>query len=238
MKYKACLACLMAAISSISCKEDTLEVYHGDNYVHFTPGTDGSVKAEYNFATGGTTAETEVSVPVEMRIWGYLPESDFICRMEADEEGTTALEGDFVLPGQAVFRKGLAVDTLWVTVRRRQELLATDYTLTVALTGADGHVAAPSGYLKAVISVKDRLTGTAPTWWNTTRALGDYSDMKFRVFNIYLGRYLDSLADYTTITFEEEVARFKAWWADQWASGNYRYYAEDGTTPLYETIPD
>ena len=210
MKHTINILAVLALLACMSCKEDTLEVYHGDNYVHFTPGADGNIRAEYNFATSGTTAETEVRVPIEIRLWGYLPESDFKCMTAVSE---------------------------WVTVRRRQELLATDYTLTVTMTGAEDHVVAPSEYTNATVIVRDRITA-APVWWNTTQALGNYSDMKFRVFNIYLGKYLTSLADYTSITFEEEVARFKQWWIEQWAEGNYQYYAEDGSTPLYETIPD
>lgn len=237
MKHTINILAALALLACMSCKEDTLEVYHGDNYVHFTPGADGNIRAEYNFATSGTTAETEVRVPIEIRLWGYLPESDFMFMTAVSESGTTASPDDYAVPEETVFRKGYHVDTLWVTVRRRQELLATDYTLTVTMTGAEDHVVAPSEYTNATVIVRDRITA-APVWWNTTQALGDYSDMKFRVFNIYLGKYLTSLADYTSITFEEEVAKFKQWWTEQWAEGNYRYYAEDGSTPLYETIPD
>ena len=227
-----------AAIFQVSCKEDTLEVYHGDNYVHFTPDADGSIRTEYNFATSGTTAEMQTEIPVEISLWGYLPETDFKCMTAVSQDGTTAERDDFILPETTVFRKGHHVDTLWVTVARREELLATDYTLTVKLTGAEAHTVAPAEYTEAVITVRDRLSDTPPAWWNTTRALGDYSDMKFRVFNIYLGKYLTSLGGYTSITFEEEVAEFRQWWEDQWNEGNYRYYAEDGSTPLYETIPE
>lgn len=232
------ISAIAAVLLLASCREDTLDVYNGDNFVHFTPTDDNTVRETYNFATDGNTTETEVAVPLEIRLWGYLPDSDFRCRFRISEDGTTADEGDYNLPEESVFRKGFPADTVWIRVRRKADLLDTDYAITVVLTGADGHVAAPSQYLSAVITVTDRLTGKAPAWWNTTPALGEYSDMKFRVFNIYLGKYLDSLNGYTSITFEEEVAEFKRWWINEWKEGRYMYYADDGETPLYDTIPD
>ena len=89
-----------AFLAAVSCKEDTLDVYHGDNYVHFTPGLDNAPYAEYNFALDGkTTAETEADVPVEIRIWGYLPETDFRCNVSVNAEATTAKMGINIIKG-------------------------------------------------------------------------------------------------------------------------------------------
>lgn len=230
IRHFSAAVCVCACL--LSCKEDKLDVYHGDNYLHFTPTENEKAVYEYNFATEGTTAETTVTVPVELRIWGYLPETDF--------EYTVTISGGASgqVQGTHTFRKGHAVDTLLVTVTRAGELLSTSYSCTVKIESADAHVVAPESYTTATVSVKDDLSDAYPSWWNTTTALGDYSQVKFRLLNIYLGRFLKSLDAYTGITFKQEALNFKTWWKEKWAAGEYRYYDADGTTPLYETIPD
>ena len=221
---------------AVSCKEDTLKVYNGDNYIHFTPGINDKVEPEYNFALDGmTTRETEASIPVEVRLWGYLPLEDFKYNVGVDDK-TTAVESDYINPGHGVFRAGYHVDTLWVTVKRRQELLSTDYKVVINMKDAeDGFVVAPAKYTQVTVTVKDELPNE-PVWWGTPQDMGDYSPVKYRLLNIYLGKVLADLDGYTNITFKAEALRFKNWWKENWAS--YTYYDADGTTPLYETIPE
>lgn len=238
MKLSRYILSVVLALSVYSCKEDTLDVYNGDNYVHFTPNADGSVTAQYNFAVSGTTRETEVEIPIEIRIWGYLPDKDFTCRFRIDSDRTTALQDDYVEPTEMTFHAGNATGILPVIVRRRNGLLDTDYTIAVVMENADGHTVGPETYRTVTVRVKDDLSGSRPAWWAQTLALGDYSDIKYRVFNIYLGKFLTSISDYTIIEFEAEAKAFRQWWKEQWEDGNYHYYAPDGSTPLYETIPE
>ncbi len=234
MTRKIIYMCLLA-MALTSCREDRLKVYHGDNYVHFTPGQDDAVSAEYNFAYGKTTREEYADIPVQIRLWGYLPESDFECGfVEADGSSVPSGCG---FPSKSVFRAGHDVDTLWVRVKRNDELLATAYTFEIKFEGADGHVVAPAKYSNVAVRVRDSLPETAPSWWNTTQALGAYSPMKYRVLNIYLGRVLTSLDGYTAMGFAEEAASFKAWWKDRWNEGLYRYCDTVSGLPLYDTIP-
>ena len=99
----------------------------------------------------------------------------------------------------------------------------------------DGFVVAPAKYTQVTVTVKDELPNE-PVWWGTTQDMGDYSPVKYRLLNIYLGKVLADLDGYTNITFKAEALRFKNWWKENWAS--YTYYDADGTTPLYETIPE
>ncbi len=229
----------VAAAAVFSCSEDKLDVYHGDNYIHFSPLDNGNpLSVTYNFALSGNTAQTEADVPLEITLWGYLPEKPFAYSVAVLPDGTTASAGDFDEPSSGVFRSSLPVDTLFVRVRRNAELLATSYEIKLELTDAEGHVIGPQKYSAASIKVTDSLS--EPSWWNLSFAnrLGEYSDMKYRVFNIYLGRVLTSLDGYTAISFSEEISSFKSWWRSRWAEGEYRYFASDGVTPLYDTISD
>lgn len=224
-------------LAVVSCKEDTLDVYNGDNYVHFAPGMTDMPSAEYNFAYDGvTTAETEALVPVELRIWGYLPKTDFKCFVSVDTEKSTANEADYEIEDYAVFRAGCHVDTLWVKVKRNAQLLKTNFKLVVNMTSADeDYVVGPAIYKSAEIKVLDKIENQ-PLWWATTQFLGDYSDLKFRLFNIYSGKFVTTIDNYSQIEFEQVAADFKAWLKAEWDKGN-KYYANDKTTPLYDTIP-
>ena len=221
------------------CKEDTLDVYHGSDYIHFTPmANDDAQRTTLNFATYGSTGESSGRVPVSVTLWGYLPEADFRYEVSVVADRTTASSSDYTAPSHGTFHAGRAVDTLWITVRRNERLLATDYKFTLRMESADGYVIGPNMDDTAEVSVVDRID--KPAWWEQAYAvrLGAYSDVKYRVLNIYLGRVLTSLDGYTAITLGEEITRFKAWWRERWEAGEYRYYDEDGTTPLYETIAD
>ncbi len=199
-------------LAAVSCKEDKLPVYHGDNYLHFTPGVNDRAETSYNFALDGeTTRETEVTIPVQIRLWGYLPTTDVKCSVSVSEKGTTALASDYVNPESATFRKGYDVDTLWVTVRRRPELLLTDYKIVVNMDHADnGFVVAPEIYKKVTIHVTDQIPNQ-PVWWETQQALGEYSAIKYRLFNIFLNKVVTDVSSYTADGFKEEIVRFKAW---------------------------
>lgn len=235
---KSIIPVLLLAAALSGCKEDALKTYSGDNYIHFKPDANDSVTAEYNFAAGVTTRETEYDVTVDLRLWGFLPESDFSFTTEIAADGTTADPSDYGLTPVQTFPKGQPEGKFRLKVRRRAELLATDYTVVVKLVSADGHVVAPAAYSTVTIKVRDDLSSLKPKWWSTTPALGEYSEMKYRVFNIYLGRFLDSIDGYTSITFKEEALKFKQWWKEKCLEGEYVYYADDGVTLLYETIPD
>ena len=224
-------------LAAVSCKEDTLDFYNGDNYVHFTPSVNGNPEAEYNFALDGvTTEETEALVPVELRIWGYLPTADFKCFVSIDDKKTNAESSDYEIGEAAVFRTGMHVDTLWVKVKRHSELLKTNYRIVINMDSAENnYVVGPAIYKSVEIKVIDKIV-SEPLWWSTTSHLGKYSDLKYRLFNIFSGKFVTSIDKYTDIEFRQVAADFKAWLQAEWAEGN-EYKADDNETPLYDTIP-
>lgn len=222
---------MMIALATSACKEDTLSVYHGDNYLHFTPGINDKAEVSYNFALDGeTSTEKEVAIPVQIRLWGYLPTSDIRCNVSVTGQGTTANESDYVNPEYAIFREGFHVDTLWVSVRRRPELLSTDYKLVVDLLNADnGFVVAPAKYASVIIHIIDEIPNV-PVWWETTQVLGEYTPIKYRLFNIYMNRVVEDISSYTVDGFKMEVAKFKSWLRD-----NASVYAE--ALDVFNSIP-
>ena len=219
---------LLVALSflAVSCEESKLETWHGKNYLHFVPGADGSMKTRYNFAAEGTTDQTSASVPLPVEIWGFMAEDDFSLSVTINGR-----------PVSAAFRAGLPIDTLWVPVTRDAGLLSTSYAVEVEITGAGSdYEVSPASYCKAEIWVEDSLEGLQPAWWATTPALGPYSPLKFRLFNIFSRGFVRSIDNYTAIEFKRVALEFREWLHGLWDAGQ-RYYDVDGTSPLYESIP-
>ncbi len=224
----------------ISCSEEKLGVYHGDTYLHFTGMDDRSPQTvNFNFATDAPLA-FEGTAKARMTLLGYLPETDIRYVVSVVPEKTTAKAGSDYLPlPEGVFHRGRPDDIYEVRVLRNKELLKTRYTLTLCLDKAEGCRIGPSEFRYVTINVRDQVS--RPRWWEQSAAvnLGEYSDLKYRVFIIFMdGKILDSLDGYTGIEFTRLIADFKAWWKQEWARGNYQYYDADGTTPLYDTILD
>lgn len=223
-----------------SCSEEELNVYQGSNYVYFTYMEDkGAQEVEFNFATDAPLVR-EGKVTVKMTLLGYLLEKDATCSLSVVEDKTTAQAGiDYAPLAPGIFHSGAVEDGYEVTVYRDEELLNTDYTLTLSLDEVEGCLVGPSEYKHVTIKVTDAVS--KPVWWEQSAAanLGVYSDRKYRVFIIFMdGEILESLDKYTGIEFANLIADFKAWWKEQWELGNYHYYDADGVTPLYETILD
>lgn len=67
-----------------------------------------------------------------MTLLGYLLEENATCDISAVGEKSTARSGiDYAPLTSGIFHSGLAEDTYEVTVYRNEDLLNTDYTLTL-----------------------------------------------------------------------------------------------------------
>ena len=225
-------------LTTVSCQEEKLKTYSGENYIHFSYMKDRTPqKVEFNFASDAPLS-LEGEVGVEMSLWGFLLEKDAPVTVSTVESATNAVRGlDYDLPNNAVFRAGVPKDIYKIPVKRNKELLKTDLKITLHLDKVGNCSCAPEEYLVAKIHVTDKVS--EPKWWKQSIAskLGPYSDIKYRLFIIFMGgKILKNLDEYSGIQFAKLISDFKAWWKEEWVKGNYRYYCEDGKTALYETI--
>lgn len=232
------VAYIILIMTGLSCKEESLKTYCGDNYIHFTYMPDRtSQKVEFNFATEAPLSK-EGTVKAEMTLWGYLLETDSPVTVSVLKEGTDAIEGtDYKLSESGIFHKNRPKDFYELKVFRNNELLHTDYTIALYINKIENGLAAPEQYRKAIIHVTDKVT--EPKWWKQSIAscLGEYSDIKYRIFIIFMkGEILRDLDKFSGIQFANLVCDFKQWWKNEWKNGKYIYYDTDGSTPLYETI--
>ena len=160
--------CLLFVLTS--CSEEQLDVYNGDNYVYFTYMSDKSPqKITFNFATDAPLLR-EGTVKVKMTLLGYLLEENATCDISAVGEKSTARSGiDYAPLTSGIFHSGLAEDTYEVTVYRNEDLLNTDYTLTLSLDGE-------------ILESLDKYTGIEfvnliadfKAWWKDQWQQGNY----------------------------------------------------------------
>lgn len=218
------LVCLLLA----GCKEQSLPTYSGGRYVHLEAQRDQTPQeVTFNFATEAPLL-LESKARLRMILWGDLFERDAVCLFTSD---------GVPLSSKGLFPAGAPAATYEVPVYRSEELLRTDYTITIELRDVQGATIAPNIYRKAKIHVIDRVE--KPVWWDESKAhaLGEYSDIKFRLLGIYMrGDVPERLDAYTVIAFDQMVRDFKKWWMKEWQEGRYHYYATDRITPLYETL--
>ncbi len=224
----------------VSCKEEKLDVYKGDNYVYFTYMSDRAPQEViFNFATDAPLVN-QAKAKLSLTLLGYLFEEDTKCSFSYDKDKTSGRPGiDFQPLEQFFFASNKVVDTCELIINRNEELLNTDYVVNIILDQVDAANVGPKEFNNVTVRVVDKLA--KPKWWDQSLAnnLGEYSDIKYRLFIIFMdGVVLESLDDYTGVEFMELIAEYKLWWKAEWVKGNYKYYDEDGVTPLYETILD
>lgn len=222
-----CVAIFSLLLSTGGCREQQLPLYSGERYIHFECEKDHTPQhVTFNFATDAPLA-TEGKAILRLTLWGDL----------FDTNSTFTLHTDgAVLPG-GTFAAGAVQAIYELPVQRNAALLNTDYTIRLELKTAAQAKVAPQQYSTATVHVIDKVE--KPIWWEQSKAkkLGTYSDVKYRLFIIFMnGKRLETLDGYTGIAFMALVEDFKSWWTKEWHAGRYHYYADDGVTPLYETI--
>ena len=225
-------------LTAVSCQEEKLKTYSGENYIHFSYMKDRTPqKVEFNFAVDAPLS-LEGEVGVEMSLWGFLLEKDAPITVSTVDTSTTAVRGrDYDFPRNAVFQKGVPKDIFRILVKSNKDLLETDFRITLHLDKVENCSCGPEEYLIATIHVTDKVS--EPKWWKQSIAsnLGPYYDIKYRLFIIFMGgKIIKNLDEYSGIQFAKIISDFKIWWKEEWGRGNYLYYCEDGKTPMYETI--
>lgn len=219
-----------------SCSREEIPVYSGKNYLFFTYGDDRGVqKQDFNFAYDAPLVRS-AQAKAHLSLWGMPGENAFEYSAGVVDSLTSGCEGTDFEISEGSFGAGLAEDVYYFTVKRNEELLKTDFTIRLVLKGSEYAEIEPFEYSVADIHVYDKVE--EPSWWKLSIAgrLGPYSDIKYRVFIIYMnGKILENLDDYTGIEFDALIADFRSWWKEKWDDGEFVYYDDSGN-PVYESI--
>lgn len=234
MKRFTIISASIAVILSLaSCKEDTLDVFGSERYIHFTE--DQTKEFRYSFATAAPgTSEYTIKLPMEFI--GRSLESDLNFSVSVVSNGdlaSTAATTDYTI-GQTVFHKDSFKDSLNVTLRN-SDALSTEKRLTLRLTENENFKLGPEKNCVAVIYFSNVLS--KPSWWAGTiekTFLGEYSDIKYQHFIVATG--VTDLEGMETLKIKALVTSFIYYLRDLAEKGTPAYES-DGKTELLATIP-
>lgn len=183
-----CIIALMAT----SCEEQGLLVNSNDvSYLRFACDmTKDTTTVSFKTYNKGEDAV----IPIEVFVRGKIQEVDLIFTISVDESRTTLPQHLYILPKECRIRKGLLIDTLYVTLRNDPMLQWESRILALQINEDEGLRQGDRLYSRALISVTDRLF--KPDWWSVNDAgteqnpgnsaewyyLGEYSQRKYELF--------------------------------------------------------
>ncbi|WP_205512838.1 DUF4843 domain-containing protein [Longitalea arenae] len=187
----------------MSCKKDAVDAFGETSYVYLANNLSdsSSVKPiEYSFAFHpGANKDT---IPLLIKLIGRLSDEDRPVELAVDASNTTALPGDYELPGPNVLRSRRAFDTIALVLHNSDRLKTGKFKLRLFLNESTFFRLGPPGNRYIDITFSDMIA--RPKWWNEDMErlfLDAYSDTKYRLFIEATG-----IADLTGATETEKRA--------------------------------
>lgn len=191
MKHIYTLITLIMALSLVACSEDKLEVY--DTSYTALNIAKGSVfgnaelyPEEYSFNAyflGSNISNYTLNIPVRLQgTIDYDNDRHYNVALVSNEsKGIT--EELYTMPQTQTFRRGLAQDTLKITIHLDRMSTTDDYKARIALVPNDDFKAGVPEYQYVDISFTKNLS-IAPNFWNNNSKLRKiaYSPRKCAVF--------------------------------------------------------
>lgn len=213
-----------------SCKKQGIDSYSSGRYLQFVTGIQDSIAFSFFYHPG----KDEVKIGIPVKLVGQLFSEDKQYKVEVMSAEGTASSANYSLPEAQVFRKGVTLDTAWVTVKNTPDLETKDLRLVLRITGSNEIT---PGQTEATVKII-RLTAkvSKPAWWDTnmnTYYLGRYSEKKFRLFMQVTG--VGDLVPYNDSQRLIYFLQFKYYLIDQKTNGT-PVYMEDGADML-STVP-
>ena len=191
MKHIYTLITLIMALSLVACSEDKLEVYN-TSYTALNIAK-GSVfgnaelyPEEYSFNAyflGSNISNYTLNIPVRLQgTIDYDNDRHYNVALVSNEsKGMT--DDLYTMPQTQTFRRGLAQDTLKITIHLDRMSTTDDYKARIALVPNDDFKAGVPEYQYVDISFTKNLS-IAPNFWNNNSKLRKiaYSPRKCAVF--------------------------------------------------------
>ncbi|WP_127131738.1 DUF4843 domain-containing protein [Pseudoflavitalea rhizosphaerae] len=190
--------CLLAA-----CSKDAVDEYGDTSFVYLvnTPTDTSAMKPiEYSFAFH--PGEIRDTVPLLIKLMGKLKEQNRTVALTVDPSQTTAIAGDYDLPGNIELRAGRAVDTIALVLHHSDRLKTGKFKIRLALQENENFKLGPPANRFIDITFSDMIA--RPGWWTPvveTNFLAKYSDNKYRLFIEATG-----IADMTGLSETEQRA--------------------------------
>ena len=191
MKHIYTLITLIMALSLAACSEDKLEVYNTSyTALNIAKGTVFGDKEQYPeeysfnaYFLGSNISNYTLNIPVRLQgTIDYDNDRHYNVALVSNEsKGIT--EELYTMPQTQTFRRGLAQDTLKITIHLDRMSTTDDYKARIALVPNDDFKAGVPEYQYVDISFTKNLS-IAPNFWNNNSKLRKiaYSPRKCAVF--------------------------------------------------------
>ena len=191
MKHIYTLITLIMALSLVACSEDKLEVYNTSyTALNIAKGTVFGDKEQYPeeysfnaYFLGSNISNYTLNIPVRLQgTIDYDNDRHYNVALVSNEsKGIT--EELYTMPQTQTFRRGLAQDTLKITIHLDRMSTTDDYKARIALVPNDDFKAGVPEYQYVDISFTKNLS-IAPNFWNNNSKLRKiaYSPRKCAVF--------------------------------------------------------
>lgn len=212
MKTQYTLLFFLIACMQVSCQKDEIPFYEDTHHIYLKQ-IDKKHQIDYSFVYSGGAPLVILELPVTYT--GRVLEEDAAYAIRVNEEQTTALSDEYVVPSTSLFRKGRFIDTLKIQINNRERLEQTSVKLVLELVSNENFVASTRDSLKMEINFTNKIS--RPVWWNqnvTDFYLGTYSNEKLEEFiQIFAGDFGDLSEDdklYYARKFKYELERREA----------------------------
>lgn len=213
-----------------SCKKEEMDVYNAGHFIQFTEALTDTTNLSFFFHPG----KDELAMAMPLRLVGRMPEADIRYELKVDAKATTAQSQHYTLPASFEFRKGLAIDTAYVTIKKTPEMATTTYLLVITIPTGEEVKPGQTAYARRIFRINDMVT--KPTWWDSNMDrfyLGEYTERKFRKFMEFTG--VGDLSDKSTTEKTELIKRFKYYLIQMKDAGTP--VLEDDGSDMLSTIP-
>ena len=191
MKHIYTLITLIMALSLVACSEDKLEVYNTSyTALNIAKGTVFGDKEQYPeeysfnaYFLGSNISNYTLNIPVRLQgTIDYDNDRHYNVALVSNESKGITEELYTMTPTQT-FRRGLAQDTLKITIHLDRMSTTDDYKARIALVPNDDFKAGVPEYQYVDISFTKNLS-IAPNFWNNNSKLRKiaYSPRKCAVF--------------------------------------------------------
>jgi hypothetical protein len=217
-------------IAFFSCKKEEMPVYSAGHYIQFTQALTDTTNFSFFFHPG----KDEVTVAMPLRLVGAMPEAPLRYELKVDAKATTAQSQHYSLPAGFEFRKGLAIDTAYLVIKKTPELATTTFLLAIEIAAAGDVLPGQTAYARRIFRINDMVT--KPSWWDSNMDrfyLGEYTERKFRKFMEFTG--VGDLSQKTDTEKTELIKRFKYYLIQMKDAGTP--VLEDDGSDMLSTIP-
>lgn len=158
----------LVTLQLVSCKEEGIEKYSSENYLYFERMMKNSEGANIRVDTIALSFSQYGSVntlviPFTIKLVGDTLSEDKEYKLRIVKESTTAKADQYTLPEKLIFKKGVVIDSLNVTIHR--DKLSKDEEVVLMLALEENNNFKVGYYTYETVKLRFNNKTVKPLWW-------------------------------------------------------------------------